>query len=146
MDELLRMRTILEQVMTSKDPMADPERAQAIQTEINEFKNVLDSKKKENEDLFEIIKAKDQQLEEQAKLIKEKDAKIEKLKVSVKESIQFDDIYNIENKLRQTQREKNKELSKVRNELIMLKTQSQPKAKGEVDEMLKTQCEQLKGI
>ena len=51
----------------------------------------------------------------------------------------------LENKLRQSQRERNRELSKVRNELILMKSQAGAKGKGEVDEMLKSQFDIQKG-
>lgn len=49
------------------------------------------------------------------------------------------------NKLRQGQREKNKELSKIRNEMMILKSASASKSKPDYDESLKAQNDILKG-
>jgi len=49
------------------------------------------------------------------------------------------------NKLRQSQRDKNKELSKIRNELMLVKSQTSAKDKTQVDDMLKTQNDIQKG-
>lgn len=85
-EELIRMRNILEEVMKSKDPLSDPAQAIKIHNEEKNQKDMLKNVQKENHDLAEIIKTKDKQIEQQLIAIKEKDLKVDKLKIIVKES------------------------------------------------------------
>ena len=85
-EELLRMRAVLEEVMRSKDPLANPEKVKQIEKEFKQQNTLLSNVQKENQDLCQILKSKDRTIEEQATAIKEKDAKIEKLRISVKDS------------------------------------------------------------
>lgn len=85
-EELLRMRAVLEEVMRSKDPLANPEKVKQIEKEFKQQNTLLSNVQKENQDLCQILKSKDRTIEEQATAIKEKDAKIEKLRILVKDS------------------------------------------------------------
>ncbi|CAI2364847.1 unnamed protein product [Moneuplotes crassus] len=133
-EELMRMRNILEQVLKTKDPLMNPETAERIENDLKINENKLKNVRKENQELAEIIKTKDQEILEQNEKLKDKETRIEKLRVSVKEK----------NKLKHQQREKNKELSKVRNELILLRAQTGAKGKQEMDVVLKSQNDMQK--
>ena len=81
------MRNILDQVMKSRDPLADPHQAKLIEDELENRSKALQNVQKENEELWEIIKEKQNTIQEQASIIQEKDKRIEKIKLLLKESM-----------------------------------------------------------
>lgn len=85
-EELMRMRNILENVLREKDPLTNPDNLQKYQEDFHKQEEKVKNVKKENLELAEIIKSKEKLIQDQAQQIAERDAKIEKLKVSSKES------------------------------------------------------------
>ena len=50
-EELVRMRNILDQVMKSRDPLSDPHQSKLIETELENRSKALQNVQRENEEL-----------------------------------------------------------------------------------------------
>lgn len=85
-DELMRMRIILEEALKTQGTTSLPGTDERVKSEIIKMEETVQNVKKENKELGEIIKEKEKEVMSQLTLIKEKESRIEKLKVSSKES------------------------------------------------------------
>ncbi|CAI2360681.1 unnamed protein product [Moneuplotes crassus] len=133
-EELMRMRAILEEVLKSKESPANTECPKNQLNSDTIQDNKLKNAKKENKELTTIIKSKEKQIIDQSEKLKERDTRIEKLKASVKDK----------NKLKQQHKEKNKELIKIRNELTLLKTKTDTKGVQNTDIVMRSSTERQK--
>lgn len=131
MDECLRLRNILEDTIKSKDPLIDPDQASKIEEQFEQQNETISNLQQENQQLVQIVSQKDNEILEWRNLLEEYQKRLNKLRPAVKDN----------KKLRKMNKDKKNELTKIRQELLLLRSKTTPEIKAKVDEMMKKQDE-----
>ena len=129
MDECLRLRHLLEDTIKSKDPLIDPDQANQIEEQFNQQNVIIENMQVENQELTQVLNQKENETHEWRNLVEEYQKRLNKLRPAAKEN----------KKLRKMNKDKKLELTKIRQELLLLRSKTSPEVKAKVDEMIRKQ-------
>jgi hypothetical protein len=129
MDECLRLRHLLEDTIKSKDPLIDPDQATKIEEQFEQQNAIIANLQHENQELNGMLNHKENETLEWRNLVEEYQKRLNRLRPAAKEN----------KRLKKLNKDKKGELTKIRQELLLLRSKTTPEIKAKVDEMMRKQ-------
>lgn len=116
-DECTRLRHMLEEVVRSKDPLADPEELANIEEHFQQQNILIQNIKQENAELASVFQQKEEECKHWKEVVTDMEKKLSKQSREMKEN----------KKVRKNAKDKEKEINKLRQEVAVLKKSSSGK-------------------
>ena len=115
MDECVRLRHQLEEVIRSKDTFADPQELKIIEEKFQQRDAMITQMQQQNAELQDALQKKDEENRQLAELVQDMERRMKKAQASSKGNA----------RLKKEVRDKEKDMHKMRKDLIDLKSQNE---------------------
>ena len=129
MDECVRLRHVLEELVRSRDPLADPDEVARIEEQFQQQQALLDGVKKENFELAEAYAIKEEDVRVLSERLMGADSRAGRDRTASKET----------KRIRKELKDRQRESAKMKQELVLLRSSAGGDIRETVDSMVKKQ-------